>query len=402
MSQPYEGDSNLTSTPGLTGSNTASGIGVRGVSAFGEAVHGETSSTNFAAVAGYELNPRSNIAAVYGEQRGGGPGVFGIAKFNGSGVFGTSAAGEGVHGETNAANHAAVAGFNNATAAGPAWGVWGSSEVGEGVHGETNSTNFAAVAGIELNPSSNVAAVYGEQRGGGPGVFGIAKGDGGGVFGTSVAGEGVHGETNAANHAAVAGFNNATAAGPAWGVWGKSQVGEGVHGETNSPTSAAVAGYALGTGPAGFFEGNVLVTGDVQLTGCDCAEQFDVTAAVACEPGTVMVLGDDGPLEPSKSSYDRRVAGVISGAAGFHPGVILDTRGPLPNRKPIALVGKVYCKVDATYGPIAVGDLLTTSPTPGHAMKAENPLRAFGAVLGKALRPLAEGQGLVPILIALQ
>jgi hypothetical protein len=35
-------------------------------------------------------------------------------------------------------------------------------------------------------------------------------------------------------------------------------------------------------------------------------------------------------------------------------------------------------------------------------MKAEDPLKAFGAVIGKALRPLAEGQGLVPILIALQ
>jgi len=49
-----------------------------------------------------------------------------------------------------------------------------------------------------------------------------------------------------------------------------------------------------------------------------------------------------------------------------------------------------------------VGDLLTTSPTPGHAMRADDPGRAFGAVLGKALRPLADGQGLVPILVALQ
>ena len=65
-------------------------------------------------------------------------------------------------------------------------------------------------------------------------------------------------------------------------------------------------------------------------------------------------------------------------------------------------MGKVYCKVDAQYAPIEVGDLLTTSPTLGHAMKAEDPWKAFGAVLGKALRPLAAGQGLIPILIALQ
>jgi hypothetical protein len=49
-----------------------------------------------------------------------------------------------------------------------------------------------------------------------------------------------------------------------------------------------------------------------------------------------------------------------------------------------------------------VGDLLTTSPTPGHAMKATDPLRAFGAVLGKALLPLRSGQGLIPVLIAMQ
>jgi hypothetical protein len=63
---------------------------------------------------------------------------------------------------------------------------------------------------------------------------------------------------------------------------------------------------------------------------------------------------------------------------------------------------KVYCKVDAQYGPVEVGDLLTTSPTPGHAMKASDLLKAFGAVIGKALRPLASGQELIPILIALQ
>ena len=65
-------------------------------------------------------------------------------------------------------------------------------------------------------------------------------------------------------------------------------------------------------------------------------------------------------------------------------------------------MGKVFCKVDAQFGAIEVGDLLTTSPTPGHAMKANDPLKAFGSVIGKALRTLKEGQGLIPILIALQ
>jgi hypothetical protein len=69
---------------------------------------------------------------------------------------------------------------------------------------------------------------------------------------------------------------------------------------------------------------------------------------------------------------------------------------------PVALVGKVYCKVDAQYASIEVGDLLTTSPTRGHAMKVTDPFKAFGSVIGKALHPLETGQGMIPILIALQ
>ena len=115
-----------------------------------------------------------------------------------------------------------------------------------------------------------------------------------------------------------------------------------------------------------------------------------------------MVLGVEGKLERSQKAYDKRVAGVVSGAGDYKPGIVLDKQESSNTRKPIALVGKVYCKVDAQYGAIEVGDLLTTSPTPGHAMKADDPLKAFGTVIGKALRPLAEGQGLIPILIALQ
>ena len=65
-------------------------------------------------------------------------------------------------------------------------------------------------------------------------------------------------------------------------------------------------------------------------------------------------------------------------------------------------MGKVFCHVDASYGAVAAGDLLTTSPTAGHAMKATDRSRAFGAVLGKALKPLPRGCGLVPILVTLQ
>jgi hypothetical protein len=141
-------------------------------------------------------------------------------------------------------------------------------------------------------------------------------------------------------------------------------------------------------------------TGDILLRNADCAEDFDVTTDA--EPGTVMVLNEVGKLRPSQVAYDRKVTGVISGADGYKPAIILDRKQYDKSRVPIALMGKVYCKVDTKNSPIEAGDLLTTSDTPGHAMKADDPVKAFGAVIGKALKSLGQGRGLIPILIALQ
>ena len=149
------------------------------------------------------------------------------------------------------------------------------------------------------------------------------------------------------------------------------------------------------------IDGNVEVTGDIRLMNADCAEDFNISVGDV-EPGTVMVLGDQDTLKPSEHAYDKRVAGVVSGAGDYKPAIVLDKQPTQPRRLPISLLGKVFCKVDARYGSIAVGDLLTTSDTRGHAMKATDPLKAFGSVIGKALRPLQEGQCLIPILIALQ
>jgi hypothetical protein len=142
---------------------------------------------------------------------------------------------------------------------------------------------------------------------------------------------------------------------------------------------------------------------DVTLVGADCAEEFDVADPEA-NPGTVVVIAnEEGALRPCDKEYERTVAGVISGAGDFRPGIVLDRqKDPHSHRLSLALVGKVYCKVDAQYAPIDVGDLLTTSPTKGHAMKAIDPTRCFGSVIGKALRPLTSGRALVPILVALQ
>jgi hypothetical protein len=142
-------------------------------------------------------------------------------------------------------------------------------------------------------------------------------------------------------------------------------------------------------------------SGDIILQNADCAEDFDLADAAA-DPGSVMVLDDQGRLRQSSEEYDTTVVGVVAGAGGLRPGIVLDRNASQRPRAPLSMVGKAFCKVDATTAAIATGDLLTSSPTPGHAMRVSDPARAFGAVLGKALRPLAGGTGLIPIVVALQ
>ena len=67
---------------------------------------------------------------------------------------------------------------------------------------------------------------------------------------------------------------------------------------------------------------------------------------------------------------------------------------------PVALAGRVPVKVDAGYGAIRPGDLLVSSPTPGHAMRAVDP-RA-GTVIGKAPQSLESGTGCILMLVLLR
>lgn len=142
--------------------------------------------------------------------------------------------------------------------------------------------------------------------------------------------------------------------------------------------------------------------GDIILQNADGAEDFEVEALCDAAPGTVMVIGEGARLRMCESAYDRRVAGVIAGAGTCRPGIILGRKLGTPNALPIALFGRTFVKVDASHGAVRVGDLLTTSPSPGHAMRADDSARSFGAVIGKALSNLDEGQGLIPALVSLQ
>lgn len=154
--------------------------------------------------------------------------------------------------------------------------------------------------------------------------------------------------------------------------------------------------------------GDGKVTAQVfQITGgSDLSEQFDI-AALGDEltPGMIVCIdpAHPGQLAESTQAYDRTVAGVVSGAGGVKPGLLMGQQGTTADGKhPVALSGRVYCRADASSGAIHPGDLLTTSKLPGHAMKVTDYDKAHGAVLGKAMSSLERGEGLVLVLVSLQ
>jgi hypothetical protein len=158
------------------------------------------------------------------------------------------------------------------------------------------------------------------------------------------------------------------------------------------------------TAPAAMLHvaGNVQVDGNIAAKYQDVAEW--VPAASKLAPGTVVILGGTKPNEvtASEKAYDTRVAGVVS----EKPGLILGEGGD--NQVKVAHIGRVKVKVDASYGPVQIGDLLVTSATPGYAMRSQPvtignaAIHQPGTLIGKALEPLDNGQGEVLVLLTLQ
>lgn len=149
-----------------------------------------------------------------------------------------------------------------------------------------------------------------------------------------------------------------------------------------------------------------ITTQVLEITGgCDLSEQFNIRpCAGKVEPGMIVCIDAERPgeLRVSARAYDPTVAGVVSGAGGVNPGMFMGQRGTVADGEhPVALTGRVYCQVDAGLGAIKPGDLITTSTTRGHGMKAD-PAKAAGAIIGKAMTPLKEGRGLVLVLVSLQ
>jgi len=169
-------------------------------------------------------------------------------------------------------------------------------------------------------------------------------------------------------------------------------------------------GIGISTSPASKLDvkGNITVRnsgGTIVMelgTGLDYSEGFDVSEKSVVEPGTILSIDPQNPgkLKVCDQAYDKKVAGIVAGAKGLGSGVRL---GLDEFDYDVALAGRVYCNVDATAMAVEPGDLLTTSFTPGYAMKAEDNQKVHGSILGKAMESLEKGKkGQILVLVTLQ
>jgi|SRR5271166_1179472 len=272
--------------------------------------------------------------------------------------------------------------------------------MGVGVYGQANSTtgNTIGMAGVTVSPSgtgvegisdassgaggtaSGVTGLFNGSSGNGSGVIGIsAAPEGYGVFGQSTSNIGVYGTTSAAKSSA--------------GFFDNSAAGNLLIGAVKGVNKFRVDGTGKG-----FFDGGT------QTGGADFAESVVASPSEPrLEPGDLLVVDVNAKrqLKLSSESYSTLVAGIYSTKPGVlaTPHTLGETAA---NEIPLAIVGIVPCKVTAENGSIRPGDLLVTSSTPGYAMKGSDRSRMLGAVVGKALEPLADGKGVVQVLVTLQ
>ena len=201
------------------------------------------------------------------------------------------------------------------------------------------------------------------------------------------------------------------------GIWSTTSSNDANVVITNTGMGDLIRGFS---GPGG---GNLLfrvlnngttVTSVLQITGGgDLSEKFDVKAAPdsgieaseQIQPGMIVSIDPDNPgkLVVSGKAYDRLAAGIISGAGGLKPGMLLSQSGSIADGPhPVALAGRVYCWADASNGAIEPGDLLTAAASAGHAMRVDDYAKAQGAIIGKAMSALKSGRGLVLTIVSLQ
>jgi hypothetical protein len=279
------------------------------------------------------------------------------------------------------------------------YGVYGEATLaGVGVYGDGKSQRGVGVKGVS-------------ELGQGAGVVGVADGENGhGVSGRAmgVDGRGVYAKADYEDAIAIEAWADGLR-GKAF--YGKANQGGGVGLEVEALGSSGV-GLIARTGSNGTgakIYGNVLLysSADQSLImelgeGLDYAEGFDIAGADEIAPGTVLRIDPDHPgeLTVCRTAYDTKVAGIVAGAGGLGSGVRLGADG---YDQDVALAGRVYCNVEGGEAGIEPGDLLTTSSTPGYAMKAADHELAQGAILGKAMEKLEPGHsGQILVLVTLQ
>jgi hypothetical protein len=178
-----------------------------------------------------------------------------------------------------------------------------------------------------------------------------------------------------------------------------------IDGSTSTVSAANISAGQFGQNTGGgsyTFPSNVTVNGNIAAKYQDVAEWVESSQELA--PGTVVVLDSSrsNQVAAAMHSYDSRVAGVIS----LQPGIVLGEAGE--GRVLVATTGRVKVKVDATSGPIQIGDLLVTSEREGFAMKSVPVeiggvrIHRPGTLIGKALEPLEKGTGEILVLLSLQ
>ncbi|MET0400173.1 MAG: hypothetical protein ABW277_25510 [Longimicrobiaceae bacterium] len=196
-----------------------------------------------------------------------------------------------------------------------------------------------------------------------------------------------------------------------WGGTGNLSVEGNIGIGTESPT------YRLHVMGGARIQGSLSVDGSKYGYVVD---EFVNTTGDVLEQGDVVVIGPNQEaqylnaagripipeVDLTDREHDTRVCGVVAEISSFaerngdaDPAATEVQPGQVGAM--VTLGAFVVCKVDAKYGAIQVGDLLTTSATRGHARRVDDPARAAGAIVGKALASLEKGRGRIPVLVTL-
>ena len=185
-----------------------------------------------------------------------------------------------------------------------------------------------------------------------------------------------------------------------------------------------IAGHPSVAGPH-----NVTIFGNLTVTGAKVGYVVDImrnTGPTDLQPGAVvaMIAAAEAPLlgeipMPSAGAaagaYNPAVVGVVdqrwtpadptapegsqASAGRYEPAAVIR---PGEYMGVVTLGAYKAVRVDATSAPIQLGDLLTSSPNAGYAMKASDKLDAVGAVIGKAMGELSSGTGTIPVMVTLK